>query len=385
MPSAGIRIGSSDYVKVIGNEIFDCNQRNSVGTPALVLSTIHSIDNNDATKIFIENNSVHDNRNVVYSWAPNKTYIEPKVDEGKGISLEHCQKNSTANTSWEHGRVRIVNNICYRNGFSGINTNEAERVDILFNTCYQNIATGIGKNTGLSINDAEDVRVYNNIVYSVNNFGGDAMAIRPLTWVTNDNIIFKNNIVVGTVDTDFDSVDINTMYVDPMWVDTLQFRLSKTSPAINMALDTLTPMEDFYKQNRPVGMPDIGAVEYLPALCSTIVTNGNNNGSGSLRNAIACAAEGDTIFFENVMEVNIMGQLLINKSLTIYNPNANNRPVIYLDYAAPGGISGLFVEKSKTVKLVNIDLVGLNNTNNLPIIQTNEILAIKGLTKVMNN
>ena len=254
--SAGLRIAESDYINIINNQIYDCNQRTSVGTPALVLSLINSIDTNNGVKINISRNKVYNNFNVLYSWNGSKTFITPIIDEGKGISLEHCITRPSPDPSWHHGRVRIDNNICYRNGFSGINTNEAERVDVINNTCYQNISSGRGTNTGISINETNDAQVINNIIVSNNSFGGDALASRVST-----RLRVWNNLVDGTIDADIDAIDTNTIFANPMFVDTLSFQLQSTSQAIDSCLNSVAPTIDFYGNPRDA-KPDRGAVEY---------------------------------------------------------------------------------------------------------------------------
>lgn len=59
---------------------------------------------------------------------------------------------------------------------------------------------------------------------------------------------------------------------------------------------------------------------------AAIVTNTNDDGAGSLRQAIASASSGDTITFSLPANSTIAltsGELLINKSLTINGPGAN--------------------------------------------------------------
>jgi len=55
------------------------------------------------------------------------------------------------------------------------------------------------------------------------------------------------------------------------------------------------------------------------SLAKTImVTNGNDGGPGSLRNALEVALDGDDIIFSNVKEVKLTSvYLTINKSVTI--------------------------------------------------------------------
>jgi len=70
----------------------------------------------------------------------------------------------------------------------------------------------------------------------------------------------------------------------------------------------------------------IGAVRnVLPV--AIIVTNTNDSGSGSLRNALAIANDGDTIDFDSSLNGQAItltsGQLVVDKSVTISGPGAN--------------------------------------------------------------
>jgi hypothetical protein len=68
----------------------------------------------------------------------------------------------------------------------------------------------------------------------------------------------------------------------------------------------------------------------VPVHAATItVTNGNDSGAGSLRQAINAASPGDTInFAPSVTTVNLTsGELVINKNLTITGPGANRLTV----------------------------------------------------------
>jgi parallel beta-helix repeat protein len=302
--SAGIRIASCDYVNVINNIISDCNHRTSVGTPALVLSLINSIDNNDNTKIVIARNKVYDNFNLVFSWNALKNFITPEIDEGKGISLEHCITRTSPEPSWNHGRVLIENNICYGNGFSGINTNEAERVDVINNTCYQNIASGRGGNTGISINDTYDANVINNISYSINTFGGYALAIRNSSLLN-----FSNNLVNGTIDADVIAIDEGTIFADPLFVDTNEFKLISSSKAIDASINVVAPTIDYYGNLRDSNK-DRGAVEFIDPLSTNDFEYVNN--LKIYPNPTANTINIENYNSENLQLIGINGQNYIN-------------------------------------------------------------------------
>ena len=87
----------------------------------------------------------------------------------------------------------------------------------------------------------------------------------------------------------------------------------------------LSAVRDQRGGDRPAGSADVGAYEYNPSSCATVVTNTNDSGPGSLRCAIASAFTGDTITFApNVgPQINLTsGELLIQKDLTIQGPGA---------------------------------------------------------------
>ena len=97
----------------------------------------------------------------------------------------------------------------------------------------------------------------------------------------------------------------------------------------------------------------------VPAFAATItVTNQADSGPGSLRDAIAAAAPGDTINFSLTLPATIMltsGELLISKNLTISGPGAANLfisgnsigGVFYINPGVTVNISGVTIEQGK--------------------------------------
>src|SRR4029077_17748746 len=82
------------------------------------------------------------------------------------------------------------------------------------------------------------------------------------------------------------------------------------------------------------------------------VTNTNDSGPGSLRQALVDANDGDTIEFAVTGTITLMsGQLLVDKSLTISGPGANsftvdgnaNSGVFFIDSGTTVAISGLTI------------------------------------------
>jgi hypothetical protein len=266
MPGVGLRLARCDYVNITGNEVHDCSRKSYSGTHGLVVSSAASIDEYDGYKIFIIGNLVHHNFNEIYSWSPNKTFITTHIDEGKGISL---QKNVN---EWLHGRFLVANNIAYWNGYSGVHANVAKSMDFINNTCYYNCYTALityedtvqyGKNMGISVSTADDIKMINNI--SVLDGGTKAFA---LSVASTTELVVINNLIYGDganllKDSDVVAVEVNTIEADPLFKNPQanDFHLVSGSPAIDHADPGYAPEYDYYGVYRDV--PDIGAVEYI--------------------------------------------------------------------------------------------------------------------------
>jgi hypothetical protein len=90
-----------------------------------------------------------------------------------------------------------------------------------------------------------------------------------------------------------------------------------------------------------------------PSNCN-IVTNTNNDGVGSLRFALECVMDGDTIFFSNALADATIGinalPLTITKSITILNENTNKVTIRHNE-------DDLFIiQANRTVWMQNIHL-----------------------------
>jgi len=262
-PGNGFRVANSDYINVIGNEVHNTSRKSYSGTHGLVISNSKSIDTNTQTKIFVLRNKVHHNYNEIYSWAPSKTIINPQIDEGKGISL---QRNDLEHT-WTHGRILVANNLTYFNGFSGLHSNGGRGVDFINNTSYFDSFTGEGNNHGISLQLSEDVSIINNIVVNDISVGGFGIAASN----SSSNYTVKNNLVNGTIDSQIDVVDVNTIFADPLFTNPEQFdfTLQEGSPAIGTASVSHAPEDDFTGMLR-IFEPDRGAFEspFLTTLLS---------------------------------------------------------------------------------------------------------------------
>jgi hypothetical protein len=271
-PGGGLRVSDGAYVNIIGNEIHDCSRRSYSGTHALVVtkSVPGNPDPGDDTlyTIRIERNMVHHNFNEIFSWVGTKSIINPRIDEGKGISL---QRNNIPAGVAANKRILAVNNICYWNGFSGVHSNDGYHIDFINNTCYMNSYTNtityttnkLGKNIGISAQGGADIRIINNISVIDTDWNGYAISVAgTANLMVSDNLIFGVN---GTVSQDADvvAVEVNTTIANPMFTDAAHnnFRLKTNSPAIGIANTIFAPPVDYYNDMRD-NAPDLGAIEY---------------------------------------------------------------------------------------------------------------------------
>ena len=283
-PGGGLRFASSKNVLIQNNEIYKCSGRSYSGTHALVVTKSEPIATDDYSIRIIKNN-IHHNYNEMFSWAPSKTIITPRIDEGKGISL---QRNNIS--SWVNGQGRILaeNNLAYWNGFSGVHSNDGNRIDFINNTVFMNSYTNTityagqaqsGGNIGISNGGSgDDIKYINNISVADIDWTGKALASTS----NYTNLVVRNNIIYGisgsngtsgtiSKDPDVTAVEVNTTEANPLFVDapstyqdetyTFDFNLQSNSPAIDNADVAFAPTDDYFSIPRDA-TPDIGAIEY---------------------------------------------------------------------------------------------------------------------------
>ncbi len=279
IPGMGVNIADGKYIKIIGNVIHDCSRRCSVGAHGFAITKTKPVNNGD-TSILISRNTIHHNYNEVYSWVHTKIIIKPRIDEGKGLSI---QRNNSEEWINGNGRIVVVNNICYWNGYSGLHSNSSYKVDFINNTCFMNSYTNTityantdsigGSNIGISVQKGGNVRMINNISVIDTDWGGKALSAANIS----NGLFVKNNIIYGingTVsrDPDITAVEINTLEANPHFIDApyiyeneeydFNFGLESNSPAIGYADILYSPAYDFHNRLRDSN-PDAGALEFF--------------------------------------------------------------------------------------------------------------------------
>jgi hypothetical protein len=89
----------------------------------------------------------------------------------------------------------------------------------------------------------------------------------------------------------------------------------------------------------------------VTSTCSSIVSNSNDSGTGSLRSALDCNAEGSTITFAPaVTQVTLTSGLTITKNMTLQGQSSTSRPEIRTSS------SGITINASKTLTIQNVDI-----------------------------
>eukprot|EP00437_Effrenium_voratum_P023042 CAMPEP_0181413554 /NCGR_PEP_ID=MMETSP1110-20121109/9034_1 /TAXON_ID=174948 /ORGANISM="Symbiodinium sp., Strain CCMP421" /LENGTH=558 /DNA_ID=CAMNT_0023536375 /DNA_START=95 /DNA_END=1771 /DNA_ORIENTATION=- len=252
MPAVGLSIWGGDYITAEGNTVHDNSRRSAVGTHGLQIHSIENLDGTGGIHFLIAKNVVYNNYNELYSWSEQKTFINPHIDEGKGISFQ----KSTRSWNKAPGRMLIANNLCYGNGFSGIHVNLGANIDVVHNTLFGNFASGSGKNIGISFSPCNDCTASNNLVDAKVSWKGLALHS------TKDAATFSHNLVRGTLD-DLSTAQGNNLVVEDLGLtDAINgdFHLLPTSPAINAGI-TSSVTTDFDGKTRDAE-PDIGAFEF---------------------------------------------------------------------------------------------------------------------------
>ena len=188
------------------------------------------------------------------------------------------------------GSMRVYDNLLYGNPavhalvVGSSQQAPANDIVVLNNTVASNSGTGLVLTTyGLRV----PIALFNNILW--NNSGND------LELDAAQAFGFRNIIKVASPASPFLAGSTQNSSANPL-LDA-NFKPGAGSPALNggALLPTLLPVTDLAGNQRRIGSaPDIGAYESIAAddftgAASLIVTNANNTGAGSMRQAIATA------------------------------------------------------------------------------------------------
>ena len=266
-PASGIRVNKGDYITIAHNQVYRNTRYTSTAESALVIAEAQSIDQVDDIKIRIENNMTWDNQNLIPFFTPRPpdvgiekygTAQQDYIIDGSGIYM-------TRNKSYKHGWFYLANNISFNNGINGLVVHRTDRAIVINNTSYMNGATPLDKgrqsSSGITLNNAEHVRVFNNISWA--RYPEDFALGR---YGRLKDVIIDANIIYGGIS----GFDEGFIFADPLFVNArteqakADFSLQPQSPAIGAGvLNEYAPRTDFFGNYRRPEAMDIGAVAFV--------------------------------------------------------------------------------------------------------------------------
>jgi hypothetical protein len=260
-PGAGIGPGNADWVTVENNVIRNNCWTTIYATSGISMNHGSNFDGSvGAYRILIRDNVTSGNR-TFQKWKQ-----VDKISDGNGIIIDINQDMKLPAEQRFHGRTLIQNNLSFNNGGSGIHSFKSKRVDIINNTVYMNAASPELPWGQLFVQQSDDVRMINNIVY--------ARADKPVNTVSSGrddqnstNIYRANNLYFGGSTEPL--MGDNDKVADPQFVNpsldekVADFRLEPNSPALRAGRwEPFSPFLGLNGQPRPLKVnPDIGAYQ----------------------------------------------------------------------------------------------------------------------------
>ena len=255
--------GSADYLTISGNTIYNSSWYTAYGTSAIDVGATYDSNPSDTTtpyRVVITNNVVYNNQEFI-PWIGASP--SPHITDGEAIIID-----SNLNSSYisggapsspyppYSGRTLIANNVIYGNGSSAIEIFESAHVDIVNNSTYGNDISPAEPGRGeIAAGNANDVNIYNNILYSPSGEVPLNMSSPCTACFADYNLFYggTNTITAGTLGTHNISAK-DPLYVDP--ADTtlanVSLKLQTGSPAIGAGTTTLAPPTDIDGNPRPV-------------------------------------------------------------------------------------------------------------------------------------
>ncbi len=216
--------------------------------------------------MIIRNNILFGNRLFVPWTGPCKIY------DGNGIIID-SETNEGKSFPAYSGQTLIENNVVYDNGGRGIHVYKSANVDIINNTSYFNCKSPEISDGEITVQNAANVRVFNNIIYARDGQNANLRYQSPTNITFGNNLIYNaSSAKIGfTNATDIVNQDPEFFEPDLAGPD---LRLKETSPARNAGKNT----EGFFSETDingisrlAGGIPDIGAYEFEEEIISSAI------------------------------------------------------------------------------------------------------------------
>lgn len=260
-PGSGIGSGSADYLTIEDNVIYSTAYYSPYNTSGISLYQSWNSDNSRATKMIVRRNFVSDTQNLIPFLYSDPDPSKRVITDGNGIIVDDSRNEQLGSTNGAYkGRTLIENNVSFNNGARGIHVFKSDHVDILNNTTLNNSYQAATPEGEITVFEASDVRVFNNIIMPMSGRKGvnrySLIATEPGTQ------IIKNNLIFGGLKSDIDPNQ--NFFGNPKLIDPAKynFRPANDSPAVDKGNSSLSAKEDIERRLRPQGAGiDIGAYE----------------------------------------------------------------------------------------------------------------------------
>jgi len=247
---SGISAIESDYVTISGNTVFDSAWYTIYGCSAI--STLNDWNSDDSTeyKIFISANKLYRNQEYI-------PWIDAgQITDGEAIIVDTNRNDQSGSTLTAYtGRTLIVNNVIFNNGSAAIEVFDSDHVDVVNNSTFGNVlSTPVSGRGEMSINEANDVNVVNNIFYSSS--GQNPIAILSSC----PSCMIDYNLYFGGSNSPASSPGAHDLIADPLYLNPapsmlplVNLQVSSSSPAVGSGTSYLAPTVDFAGNPRPSG------------------------------------------------------------------------------------------------------------------------------------
>jgi hypothetical protein len=251
----GIAAIQADYVTISGNTIFDCAWYSIYGTSGISTLESWNSDNSNGYKMIITRNRLYGNSELVW-WE-----AQGKITDGEAIIIDTLR---SPNIGTYKGRTLVADNVIYANGSAAVEVFRSDHVDVLNNSTYDNVLnpaeTGRGE---LSLNEASDIHVFNNIFYS--GTGQNPVDLNPRSPCDCEltaNIYFNGaNKPDGLKGAKAIFADPKYLSIDIKHPSSVDLRVAANSPALGSGVDMIGSAIDFSGKARPQVGWDRGAYQ----------------------------------------------------------------------------------------------------------------------------
>jgi parallel beta-helix repeat protein len=251
----GIAAIQADYLTISGNTIFDCSWYSIYGTSGISTLESWNSDNSNGYKMIITRNRLFGNSELVW-WE-----AQGKITDGEAIIIDTLR---SPNIGTYKGRTLVADNVIYANGSAAVEVFRSDHVDVLNNSTFSNVLNAAETGRGeLSLNEASDVHVINNIFYSAKGENPvDLNPNSPCDCELSGNLYFNGaNKPAGLKGARDMAADPRNLNIDVNHPFTVDLRVAANSPALGSGVETVGSATDFTGKARPRDSWDRGAYQ----------------------------------------------------------------------------------------------------------------------------